>query len=173
MSKVVECIKCICGCNKLTRERIKEILYKKIHGFLSDEAAVEMFQKFIPSESRTHKHIAIVNQAKQYQDIEIDFESDEWEEFVEDLEEHLEDELKENPDTQAALEKVIFEYSKKIETSTDYKNFTRNLKDKYKTRFKQQVREFDTQRDSPCGQIVQRGRGRSADGNHFIICKLS
>lgn len=136
MSKVVECIKCICGCNEVTRERIKELLSKKIHGFLNDEAAIDMLVKYIPKESSTHKHIAIVQQAKQYQSIKIDKSSDEWDDFVDSLVEHLAEELEENADTKAALDKVILEYSKKIETSKDFENFNRNLRDKYKQRFR-------------------------------------
>ncbi|XP_058467856.1 uncharacterized protein LOC131440522 [Malaya genurostris] len=131
MSRIVECIKCLCGCNELSKERIKELLCKKIHAFLNDKEAVDMFQKFIPSDSNTHKHIAIIKQARLYQQVEIDKSSDEWEEFAEDLEEQFEDELKESSDTNSVLEKVIFEYSKKIETSNDYSNFSRNLKQKY------------------------------------------
>ncbi|XP_053695735.1 uncharacterized protein LOC128743222 [Sabethes cyaneus] len=132
MSRVVECIKCFCGCNELSKDRIKELLCKKIHGFLNDNEAVTMFKKFIPSDSRTHKHIDIVARAKLYQQAEIDTDSDDWEEFVEDLEEQFEDELKESSETNAVLEKIIFYYSKKIETSTDYQNYTDNLKQKYK-----------------------------------------
>ncbi|XP_055586728.1 uncharacterized protein LOC129739344 [Uranotaenia lowii] len=141
-NRVVECIKCFCGCDELTKDRIQELLYKKIHGFLNDEPAVAMFEKFIPPDSRTHKHIGIIRQAKHYQEdvTQVDKSSDEWEEFGEDLEEHLEDELKENDDTREALEKVIFHYSKKIEVSQDYTNFQQNLKAKYKNRFKQMKR---------------------------------
>lgn len=108
MNEVVECIKCICGCNELSRDRIKEILCKKIHGFLSDEAALVMFKKFIPANSSTHTHIEIIQRAKQY--LEMDIDTEELEEFAEDLEEHLEDQLKTNSDTKKALELVIFEY---------------------------------------------------------------
>lgn len=132
MSRVVECIKCFCGCNELSKERIKELLCKKIHGFLNDTEAVTMFKKFIPSDSRTHKHIDIVAQAKIFKQTEIDTSSDDWEEFVEDLEEQLADELSEESDTNVVLEKIIFHYSKKIETSIDYQNYTDNLKQKYK-----------------------------------------
>ncbi|XP_055523296.1 uncharacterized protein LOC129717435 [Wyeomyia smithii] len=132
MSRVVECIKCFCGCNELSKERIKELLCKKIHGFLNDNEAVTMFKKFIPSDSRTHKHIDIVAQAKIYQQAEIDTSSDGWEEFVEDLEEQFADELLESADINAVLEKIIFYYSKKIETSIDYQNYVDNLRQKYK-----------------------------------------
>ncbi|XP_058813946.1 uncharacterized protein LOC131677875 [Topomyia yanbarensis] len=131
MSRVIECIKCACGCKDLPKDRIKELLCKKIHGFLNDDDAVEMFSKFIPNDSRTHKYIAIVKQAKAYQRAEIDTNSDEWEEFVEDLEEQFEDEFKTNSDTNAVLERIVFEYSKKVEISVDYANYTRNLKQKY------------------------------------------
>ncbi|XP_062538913.1 uncharacterized protein LOC134207206 [Armigeres subalbatus] len=135
MSKVVECIKCFCGCNELSRDRVKELLCKNINGFMNDQAAVDMFRKFIPVDSRTHKHIAIIQRAKTYHGMDITMDSDELEEFAEDLEEHLEDQLKENPDTKEVLESVIFEYSKKVESSKDYQNFCDNLKEKY-TRFR-------------------------------------
>nr|XP_029733616.1 uncharacterized protein LOC109419389 [Aedes albopictus]XP_029733617.1 uncharacterized protein LOC109419389 [Aedes albopictus]XP_029733618.1 uncharacterized protein LOC109419389 [Aedes albopictus]XP_029733619.1 uncharacterized protein LOC109419389 [Aedes albopictus] len=134
MNEVVECIKCICGCNELSRDRIKEILCKRIHGFLSDEAAVDMFKKFIPANSITHSDIANIQRAKKYLEMDIDTDSDELEEFAEDLEEHLEDELKTNSNTKEALERVIFEYSKKIESSKDYENFKANLREKYTSR---------------------------------------
>lgn len=137
MSKVVECIKCICGCNEVTRDRIKELLSKTIHGFLNDEAAVDMLKKFIPKESLTHKHINIIQQAKCYQTkAEIDKTSDKWEDFVDGLQEDLADELEESADTSAALEKVVLEYSRKIDNSNDFKNFNSNLRDKYNKRFR-------------------------------------
>lgn len=137
MSKVVECIKCICGCNEVTRDRIKELLTKTIHGFLNDEAAVDMLKKFIPKESLTHKHIAIIQQAKYYQtEAEVDRTSDEWEDFVDCLQEDLADELEESGDINAALEKVVLEYSRKIDKSNDFKNFNSNLRDKYNKRFR-------------------------------------
>lgn len=136
MSKVVDCIKCICGCNELTKDRIKEILCKNIHGFLSDQAAVDMFKKFIPADSPTHKWIAIIQRAKKYKEMDINADSDDLEEFAEDLEEHLEDELKTNSDTKEALDRVIFEYSKKIDSTRDYENFSSNLRAKYKSRFR-------------------------------------
>lgn len=137
MSKVVECIKCICGCNEVTRDRIKELLSKTIHGFLNDEAAVDMLKKFIPKESNTHKHITIVQQAKYYQtEVEVDKTSDEWEDFVDCLQEDLADELEESADTSAVLGKVVLEYSRKIDKSNDFKNFNSNLRDKYKQRFR-------------------------------------
>lgn len=132
MSTVVECIRCLCGCNELSKERLQELLNKKIKTFLQDQAAVEMFERFIPRDSRTHSYIPIVKQAEAFLDADIDTSSDEWEEFLEDLEEKLADELNENPDTKEALEKVIFHYTKKIETSKDYENFTNNLIEKYK-----------------------------------------
>lgn len=135
MSKVVECIKCICGCNKLSKDRLKELISKDIHGFLNDQAAVDMFVKFIPEDSRTHKQLGIIQQAKTFQGMEVDTSSDEWEEFTEDLEEHLEDRLRENPDTKAELDKVISYYSKNVERSQDFKNFSLNLRKKYKDGF--------------------------------------
>lgn len=136
MSKVVECIKCICGCNEVSRDRIKELLTKRIEAFLNDEAAVDMLKKFIPKESRTHKHIDIVQQAKYFQTIEIDKNSDEWEDFVDCLMEDLADELENSDDTNVALEKVVVEYRRKIDESDDFKNFNSNLRDKYKHRFR-------------------------------------
>ncbi|XP_001863665.2 uncharacterized protein LOC6046474 [Culex quinquefasciatus] len=136
MSKVVECIKCICGCNEVTRDRIKELLNKTIHGFLNDEAAVNMLKKYIPKESLTHKHIAIVQQAKHYQTTDVDKSSDEWEDFVDSLLEDLAEELEDSADTNAALEKVVLEYSRRIDKSNDFKNFNSNLRDKYKQRFR-------------------------------------
>uniref|UniRef100_A0A1Q3FBR4 Uncharacterized protein n=1 Tax=Culex tarsalis TaxID=7177 RepID=A0A1Q3FBR4_CULTA len=136
MSKVVECIKCICGCNEVTRDRIKELLNKTVHGFLNDEAAVDMLRKYVPKESNTHKYIAIVQQAKHYQTIEIDKSSDEWEDFVDSLLEDLAEELEESSDSNAVLEKVVLEYSRRIDKSTDFKNFNSNLRDKYKQRFR-------------------------------------
>lgn len=138
MSKVVECIKCICGCNEVTRDRIKELLSKTIHGFLNDEAAIDMLKKFIPKESITHKHIAIVQQAKHYQEnnTEVDKTSDKWEDFVDSLQEDLAEELEESADTSAVLENVVLEYSRKIDKSNDFKNFNSNLRDKYKQRFR-------------------------------------
>lgn len=136
MSKVVECIKCICGCNEVTRDRIKELLNKTIHGFLNDEAAVNMLKKYIPKESLTHKHIAIVQQAKQYQTTDVDKSSDEWEDFVDSLLEDLAEELEDSADTNAALENVVLEYSRRIDKSNDFKNFNSNLRDKYKQRFR-------------------------------------
>lgn len=133
MSRVVECIKCICGCNKLTKDRLKELISKNIHGFLNDQAAVDMFKIFIPKDSRTHKQLAIIEQAKAFHDMEeLDTSNDEWEEFTEDLQEHLEDELKENPNTKEALETVIHYYSKEVESSQDFRNFSTNLREKYK-----------------------------------------
>ncbi|KAL9694429.1 hypothetical protein quinque_013714 [Culex quinquefasciatus] len=136
MSKVVECIKCICGCNEVTRDRIKELLNKTIHGFLNDEAAVNMLKKYIPKESLTHKHIAIVQQAKHYQTTDVDKSSDEWEDFVDSLLEDLAEELEDSADTNAALENVVLEYSRRIDKSNDFKNFNSNLRDKYKQRFR-------------------------------------
>ncbi|EDS38923.1 conserved hypothetical protein [Culex quinquefasciatus] len=136
MSKVVECIKCICGCNEVTRDRIKELLNKTIHGFLNDEAAVNMLKKYIPKESLTHKHIAIVQQAKHYQTTDVNKSSDEWEDFVDSLLEDLAEELEDSADTNAALENVVLEYSRRIDKSNDFKNFNSNLRDKYKQRFK-------------------------------------
>ncbi|XP_039445456.1 uncharacterized protein LOC120425116 [Culex pipiens pallens] len=136
MSKVVECIKCICGCNEVTRDRIKELLNKTIHGFLNDEAAVNMLKKYIPKESLTHKHITIVQQAKHYQTTDVDKSSDEWEDFVDSLLEDLAEELEDSADTNAALENVVLEYSRRIDKSNDFKNFNSNLRDKYKQRFR-------------------------------------
>lgn len=133
---MVECIKCICGCNEITRDRIKELLNKTIHGFLNDEAAVNMLKKYIPKESLTHKHIAIVQQAKQYQTTDVDKSSDEWEDFVDSLLEDLAEELEDSADTNAALENVVLEYSRRIDKSNDFKNFNSNLRDKYKHRFR-------------------------------------
>lgn len=96
-----------------------------------------MFKKYIPEDSRTHKQLAIIQQAKQYHEMEVDTSSDEWEEFAIELEEHLEKELNENSDTKAALDKVIFEYSKNVERSRDFINFSSYLKDKYTKGFPQ------------------------------------
>lgn len=95
-----------------------------------------MLKKYIPKESLTHKHITIVQQAKHYQTTDVDKSSDEWEDFVDSLLEDLAEELEDSADTNAALENVVLEYSRRIDKSNDFKNFNSNLRDKYKQRFR-------------------------------------